>query len=395
MVSKVNDSQKRAIVFLMALSIIIVTDISLRRNNHAVPMKKKYCYICLQELEQTSPHNEAMCPHCGQLNYEKRLQSVDMSGHIAMVTGGRIKIGYEIALKLLRANSKVIVTTRFPNDAGMRYASEPDYHLWRENLHIYSVDFRNLPLVAQMIEWIKSNFPYLSIIVNNAAQTIRRPAAYYTGLIEREAEYAHRLTSCQPKIAGALQPYGSIATNEEKDLFPIGQTDAYGEQLDLRKSNSWVEKIDMVHPIEVLEVQVVNATVPFMLCGGLKLMLEKSPTDNRYIVNVSAMEGCFSKINKNCFHPHTNMAKAALNMITRTIADDYARSRIFVTSVDTGWVTNENPEHIRQEQLRRGIYAPLDCIDGAARVLDPIFCGETNGNPLYGVFLKDFHTINW
>lgn len=395
---------------MMAISIIIVADLDLRRYILAIPMKKKYCYICLHELVQTSPHNAAMCPHCGQMNYEKRLQTHDMTGHIALVTGGRIKIGYEIALKLLRANCKVIVTTRFPYDAIMRYSSEHDYDEWKGNIMIYAIDFRNLCHVTSMMEWIYGHYPYLSILINNAAQTIRRPAAYYAHLQQQEDVAVHLLKGNAMLPAGHSRSDHSaiqrgwdlmmtqrhlIEGSTSKNNFPSGQSDEYGQQLDLRRKNSWVMKIDEVHPVELVECQIVNSTVPFMLCGGLKSMMERSPTRNRFIVNVSAMEGCFSKVNKNCYHPHTNMAKAALNMITRTIAEDYANRRIFVTSVDTGWVTNENPEHIKREQLRRGIYAPLDCIDGAARVLDPVFSGAESDSPLYGVFLKDYHTINW
>lgn len=381
--------------------------------------KKRYCYICHTPLQESSPFNKYMCPKCGYMNQQKKDAIADLSGHIALLTGGRIKIGYEIGLKLLRSNAKVIITTRFPVDAASRYSKEKDFNDWKDNLIIYKIDFRNLNQLEVFIKTLTEKLPYLDILINNAAQTIRRPAEYYEHLRNIETSekqelpihvrkliytlesdfdffgYQRRLDSCsclsQEQLINKINSHIDYAI-----LFPQNEKDRDGMQIDLRRINSWVSKIEDVSVIELLEVQIVNSIVPFLLCGRLKELFKHSPNKNRFIINVSAMEGCFSKKNKNAYHPHTNMAKAALNMVTRTIAKDYKKDNIYVNSVDTGWVTNENPNHIKDRNEREGLYPPLDCIDGAARVCAPIFEGVADEQCLtYGKFIKDYHIINW
>jgi NAD(P)-dependent dehydrogenase (short-subunit alcohol dehydrogenase family) len=144
-------------------------------------------------------------------------------------------------------------------------------------------------------------------------------------------------------------------------------------------------------------VQLVNAVAPFLLNSQLKPLLLRSPFERRFIINVSAMEGQFGRASKTEFHPHTNMAKAALNMMTRTAAADYARDGIYMNSVDTGWITDENPlDRKLHAQQARGFYTPLDAIDGMARLYDPIVQGLADpAEPLHGHFLKDFVPHPW
>jgi NAD(P)-dependent dehydrogenase (short-subunit alcohol dehydrogenase family) len=146
----------------------------------------------------------------------------------------------------------------------------------------------------------------------------------------------------------------------------------------------------------MLEVQLVNSVAPFLLNSRLKPLLIRSPFTRRFIVNVSAVEGQFAR-HKTVFHPHTNMAKAALNMMTRTAADDYARDGIYMNSVDTGWVTDENPTPRRiRNQDELGFFAPLDIIDGMARIYHPIAEGiDDKKEPLFGLFLKDYKACPW
>lgn len=183
-------------------------------------------------------------------------------------------------------------------------------------------------------------------------------------------------------------------------MFSPAGVDENGFQADFRHKNSWISKADEISTKEFLEVQLINVTVPFLLCSRLTGLMKKSPLKKRFIVNVSAMEGRFSKRNKNAFHPHTNMAKASLNMLTRTIAESYKRMGIYVNSVDTGWITDENPYPIALRNKKSGFIPPLDAIDGAVRVCEP-FLGyyedkeSRKKEPEYGKFLKDFHPIAW
>jgi NAD(P)-dependent dehydrogenase (short-subunit alcohol dehydrogenase family) len=119
-------------------------------------------------------------------------------------------------------------------------------------------------------------------------------------------------------------------------------------------------------------------------------------TGEKHVVNVSAMEGKFHRFTKTDRHPHTNMAKAALNMMTLTSAPDYAKDGIFMNAVDTGWVTDEDPAQLVQaKQKEHDFQPPLDIVDGAARVCDPFFSGILTGNHLWGKFLKDYMPTDW
>jgi NAD(P)-dependent dehydrogenase (short-subunit alcohol dehydrogenase family) len=152
--------------------------------------------------------------------------------------------------------------------------------------------------------------------------------------------------------------------------------------------------VDEVDPLELLEVQLCNTTAPFILISRLRPALAAAPARRKYVVNVSAMEGVFSRGYKGPGHPHTNMAKAALNMLTRTSAAELLADGILMTSVDTGWITDERPHPTKMRLAEEGFHAPLDLVDGAARVYDPIVRGEL-GEDLYGVFLKDYQPSGW
>ncbi len=171
--------------------------------------------------------------------------------------------------------------------------------------------------------------------------------------------------------------------------------DAGGLVPDLHDTNSWIQTVEEVTPVELLEVQLCNSTAPFLLISRLRPAMAAAAARRTYIVNVSAMEGVFGRGYKGAGHPHTNMAKAALNMLTRTSAQEmFEKDRILMTAVDTGWITDERPHPDKVRMAEAGFHAPLDLVDGAARVYDPIVRGE-QGEDLYGVFLKDYAPGKW
>ncbi|MBZ9752705.1 SDR family oxidoreductase [Deinococcus sp. HMF7604] len=355
------------------------------------------CYICKERYALAHSSNPALCPACGTLNAQKRSARADLTGRTAVLTGGRIKIGYAASLKLLRDGARVIVTTRFPQDAAQRYAQEPDVQEWRDRLALYGLDLRDLRSVQAFIEHLQDTEPHLDVLINNAAQTISRPREFYAHLLDGERQ-ALPLQSASLRI---LQP-SALLTDDARSsealqqYFPEGELDADGQQLDLRPANSWSARLQDVSLRELLEVQLVNSSAPFLLCTGLLPLLRRSPFARRFIVNVSAMEGQFTRRNKTERHPHTNMAKAALNMLTRTSGPDLAKEGIYMTSVDTGWITNENPHPKAARMGDLGFRLPLDLIDGASRIYDPVVVGLTQEQtPPFGVFLKDYRPYPW
>jgi NAD(P)-dependent dehydrogenase (short-subunit alcohol dehydrogenase family) len=386
------------------------------------------CYVCKRPFTRVHFFYDSMCAPCASFNYEKRFQTAPLPGRVAVITGARLKIGYQAALMLLRAGARVIVTTRFPHDAALRYAREKDYAAWAGRLQVHGLDLRHSPSVEAFAAHLERTLDGLDILINNAAQTVRRPPGFYRHLMEietrpvaelpaearellREREELKRLLggtgetrALTDRAAPGLGitssaelsqiPYaGEAAANE---YFPAGRLDADLQQVDHRHANSWRMKLADVPTAEMLEVHLVNAVAPFILCSKLKPLMLRRRTGEKHIVNVSAMEGKFSRHTKTDRHPHTNMAKAALNMMTLTSARDYAKDGIFMNAVDTGWVTDEDPRDLSErKEMNHDFQPPLDIVDGAARVCDPIFSGVLTGQHSWGNFLKDYRPTEW
>ncbi len=399
---------------------------------------EKHCYICKKKYRQMHFFYDCICPECGDFNYKKRFQTASLDGRVALITGSRLKIGYQAALMMLRAGARVIATTRFPVDSALRYSKEEDFPVWRNRLHIYGLDLRHTPSVELFCSYVERSYDRLDILINNAAQTVRRPPGFYAHMMPNE-QIAHRdlpegarellehfeeckrqLRTCaQPDLAKELAlpirwdgkapgvglrasaalsqiPYAYDHGLSAEEVFPAGKLDADLQQVDLRLMNSWRLKLGSIQTAEMLELQLVNAVAPFVLCNRLSNMMKRDTTGCKHIVNVSAMEGKFMRYNKGQRHPHTNMAKAALNMLTHTSASDLAEYGIFMNAVDTGWVTDEDPAAIcARKQKEHDFQPPLDIVDGAARVCDPFFDGILTGRHWCGKFLKDYFPIDW
>ena len=354
------------------------------------------CYVCQQQYTQIHHFYDQMCPTCAEFNYAKRSQTADLSGRFALVTGARVKIGYQAAILMLRSGCYVVIVTRFPKDAAKRYAAEDDFGDWGHRLEIHGVDLRHTPSVELLCRRLLDTLPRLDFIINNACQTVRRPPGYYDHLME--AELIEGLTLSEGMPSAAFSQLQLIDGDEERgnQLFPKGELDADLQQVDLRKVNSWRLKLDEVPAVELLEVQLVNAVAPFIINARLKPLMVRVPTADKHIVNVSAMEGQFYRTFKGDKHPHTNMAKAALNMLTRTSAQDYVEDGIHMNSVDTGWVTDEDPvDHANMKREMHNFHPPLDIVDGAARICDPIINGINTGEHIWGQFLKDYRITDW
>ena len=400
----------------------------------------KTCYVCKAEFRALHFFYDALCPECAPFNYAKRFQSAPLDGRVAVVTGARVKIGYQAALKILRAGGRVVATTRFPHDAAQRYAREDDFGTWKDRLQVHGLDLRHSPSVEIFARYLEQTLGRLDILINTACQTVRRPPAFYGHLLDFESRPHHELPaeirpllephracasalSAAPRLspsagadatgldtwhrggsgvgitASAALSQVAYAYDDEArrlDLFPAGALDVDLQQVDLRTRNTWRLTLAEVQTPEMLEVHLINAVAPFILCARLKPLMARHRTGDKHMVNVSAMEGVFSRGTKTDRHPHTNMAKAALNMMTLTSARDYVNAGIHMNAVDTGWVTDEDPaQHASRKRDELDFQPPLDVVDGAARICDPFFSGLLTGEHVWGKFLKDYKPSSW
>ncbi|MYZ37542.1 SDR family NAD(P)-dependent oxidoreductase [Streptomyces sp. SID4917] len=378
--------------------------------------RPRSCYICKTRYTEVDAFYHQLCPACATENRARREARTDLTGRRALLTGGRAKIGMYIALRLLRDGAHTTITTRFPADAVRRFKAMPDSDDWIHRLKIVGIDLRDPAQVVALTDSVAAEGP-LDILINNAAQTVRRSPQAYSELLAAESAPLPAGELPASEVIGAFgsgaQPVlraagaEALSASDITSLALVGGSaslarieagtaiDAGGLVPDLHDTNSWVQTVSEVDPVELLEVQLCNSTAPFILISRLRPAMAAAEAKRTYVVNVSAMEGVFSRGYKGAGHPHTNMAKAALNMLTRTSAQEMFESDgILMTAVDTGWITDERPHPDKMRLADEGFHAPLDLIDGAARVYDPIVRGE-GGEDLYGCFLKDYAPANW
>ncbi|GAA2532953.1 SDR family NAD(P)-dependent oxidoreductase [Winogradskya humida] len=378
--------------------------------------RERRCYACRGRFRTVDAFYHALCPECAGLHRRYRDARTDLTGRRALVTGGRVKIGFQVALKLLRDGAEVMVVTRFPADAGRRFEGEPDAAAWLPRLRIIGADLRDPRQVLEVAD--RAGERHLDILINNAAQTVRRPAWAYQPLVATELLTARAagaggsveaargagtgfavemVSGYRPGVAELMLPSITATAGRagvDGATTARDETDATGALVVPGDRNSWTARLGEVDPVELLEVQLVNVIAPFLLLDRLRPALTGPGVDRRYVVNVTGREGWFSGGTGPERHPHTSMSKAALNMLTRVAAPDLARDGVHMCGVDTGWITDESPPGRRDRRAAAGWRPPLDVVDAAARVYHPILSGEA-GAPLHGVLVKNYGVVPW
>ncbi|MFT5821754.1 MAG: NAD(P)-dependent dehydrogenase (short-subunit alcohol dehydrogenase family) [Crocinitomix sp.] len=353
------------------------------------------CYCCNRSFKMAHYFYSRICPKCAEMNYEKRQFEMDLTGHVAIITGCRVKVGYSTTLKLLRAGAKVAGTSRFPALALETFQLEEDYNNWKNNLIIYGLDLRDLKQIDAFIGYFESQYNHLEILINNAAQTIRYPDNYYLPLLEREVKLLNcfKEETLIPNSTSVIGDVNLLESNESLNMNDLPLT-RFGQPVDNRNKTSWNSKLEEVSLMELLEVNLINQIAPYHLIKALKPMMLNSEIEKRHIINVTSSEGIFSYLNKTEYHPHTNMTKASLNMMTRTSASDFVKDEIYMNSVDVGWISTGANEELRKKQFERAYVPPLDSVDGASRIMDPIYT-VIQGEVIFGNLLKNYKKHEW
>jgi len=351
------------------------------------------CYCCNDNYTQLHFFYHKLCPKCASINYDYRTRTYDFTNYNVIITGGRVKIGYATVLKFLRSGANVIVTTRFPALALQQLKLEEDYEQLANRLTVYGLDLRNLKAVEEFIEYCNKELYSVDILINNAAQTIKYTFEYYKPLLVKENELLLN------KPHNLLENITPLAFNQEY-LLPAAieteiATNRFGQPIDIRDKNSWNSTLSEIGLEELLEVNLINHISPYRIISGLQTLMLKSLHKDRFIINVTSTEGQFSYLNKTIYHPHTNMTKAALNMLTKTSAHEFIKDSIYMTAVDVGWVSTGANEAKREKQFKDLKIPPLDPLDGAMRIIHPIEEVLQGDTSLYGVLLKNYEMVNW
>ncbi|MBB6372309.1 SDR family oxidoreductase [Chryseobacterium shigense] len=358
--------------------------------------KPQVCYCCHRSYHEIHFFYHKLCPSCADENYKNRDLTYDFSGQTVIITGGRVKIGYATALKFLKSGAKVVVTSRFPALAFEQFQKEKDYDEWKNRLFLYGLDLRNIRSVHEFTDYCYQNFESIEILVNNAAQTIKYPAEYYQPLQLKEQLLLSNLEN-QNLIENKTPVHKDkteflIVSDEDFDEIQLNR---FGQPKDFRDQNSWNSVMDEIGTEELLEVNLINHISPYLLISALKPLMKKSLVKNRHIINVTSTEGQFSYKSKNEFHPHTNMTKAALNMLTKTSAPDFVKDGIFMNAVDVGWISTGAAESKRERLFEKTRIPPLDPVDGAMRIFHPVVQINNGDQQLYGKLLKNYKETGW
>jgi NAD(P)-dependent dehydrogenase (short-subunit alcohol dehydrogenase family) len=400
--------------------------------------RKRLCYICRLIITNSYPSHPSICMSCGAFNFSSSELSkparLSLPGSfVALVTGARINLGFHTALRLLRCGARVIATTRYPRDAVTRYLKEEDSFEWKDRLKVVGADFRSAADAFALVHetkrcletWSDGGVVRLGAIINNAAQTLTDSVKKEECAVGREDALRLEVENSKPLIEGIYKARvrgrtlpmsvegpkvgmisfesssGEIGPTATETVVTNGDDATTGET-ELYTKSSWVQSMFEIPYEDLISAHAVNTFVPLILVRELIPMMGCTSSESpslatnipaAYIVNVSSREGIFEdRTNanaKNGKHVHTNMSKAALNMITETEAAPAWKSRrIAMNTVDPGYMSAA-PEY---ENAFDGI-RPIGWEDGAGRVLWPIAIGEIEGRPIVGRFLKHYGAV--
>jgi len=388
---------------------------------HMKPKEKfTRCYVCKKLFDPAIIIDRYidMCLDCGIYNYQKRTKMADLTNKTAFVTGIRQKIGLHLALKLLRCGAKVIGTTRFPHATWYNFIQQPDFNEWKDRLVVYQVDFLNLQAIGKLCQYLREQ--NINFLINNACQTIRPSSIYVEkiNLLENILQQDMKYITCNTLHIDEVEQIEDQSTQNTHDnhdyhdsqmipaQFQIAQVSQHPifvqpqlenltltkkeisdkditfnqflevKDINIKEESSWNRNIEDIHPTEILEVTIINQTVPTLFVNQVKPTMKGSLEQPAFIINVSALEGQFH-CKKTSYHAHTNMCKSALDMLIRTMSEEHNPNFKFY-SVNPGFVSGVNP------QLP---HYPLGAEDGAARILDPLI-QFYSGTPLPNEWMK-------
>ena len=325
------------------------------------------------------------CMSCSVINYHHRSETTDLTGFTAFITGIRVKIGFALAVRILRLGGKVIGTTRFTNFALYNFSQESDFDIWKDRLIIIECDFTNIDMVYNVIEMVKK-YP-INAIYNNAYRTVMASEYYNSTVRGLEKEFyekmllknkAEQTTTLAKYDKNVHKIYTNIQSLDCTDLTahrPPVQFNKFHDVVEIKHDNSWEKPIEKVDPKEIVECVAINQLVPTLFISCLKSHLTKP----KFVIQVASPEGTFNTKKTNT-HVHTNMCKSALNMLIRGLAED-TDSDLRAFTIDVGYVSGPFPGKEKY---------PVTLEDTSAKLLFPVI-RHYNGKPLEKSFVNLRH----